>query len=91
MERLLQRLAPELSPADIERCTRSIVAQVYFYRTHRAALLLLLERDDYPRGFVREVADHITGFSLGGIERLAAQRRVEAAAHLPRRAARRSR
>ncbi len=91
IERLLSRLAPELSQAEIERCTRSIGAQIYFYRTHRAALLLLLGRDDYPRGFVREIADHITEFSLGGIERLAAPRRTQPAARVPRRAGRRSR
>jgi len=91
MERLLTRLAPELSSTDIERCTRSIVGQLYFYRTHRAALLLLLGRGDYPRGFIREIAEHITEFSLGGIERLAARRRAQPPARIPRRAGRRSR
>ena len=94
LERVVTRLAPELSPAEVERCTRSIVAQAYFYRTHRAALLLLLGRDDYPRGFAREIADHIAEFSLGGIERVAARRRAarpEPVAGAARRAGRRSR
>jgi hypothetical protein len=42
MDRLVARLAPGLSPAEVERCTRSLVGQVFFYLTHRPALLLLM-------------------------------------------------
>jgi hypothetical protein len=50
--------------------SESIVGQVFFYLTHRPVLLLLRERRGLPRGFVDDAADHITAFSLGGIERL---------------------
>jgi len=75
MDRLIARLAPELSQAQVERCTRSLVGQTFFYLTHRPALLLLMGRSSYPRGITREAAEHITAFSLGGLERLAAGRR----------------
>jgi AcrR family transcriptional regulator len=75
MDRLIAQLEPELSEAEIERCTRSLVGQTFFYLTHRPALLLLMRRSRYPRGIVREAAEHITAFSLGGLDRLAAGRR----------------
>jgi AcrR family transcriptional regulator len=81
MERLIARLAPELSPTEVERCTRSLVGQTFFYLTHRPALLLLMGRSRYPRGIEREAAAHITAFSLGGLEKLAAERREERARH----------
>jgi hypothetical protein len=68
------RLAPELDEERIERCARSVVGQASFYLTHRSALLLLMRRRAYPAGFIDEVADHVTEFSLGGLERLAGQR-----------------
>jgi len=77
MIRLVQRLAPELSQADAERCAESVAGQAHFHATHRPAVLLLRGRDDYPRGFLRETAAHITEFSLGGIERLAERRAHE--------------
>jgi hypothetical protein len=73
MERLVARLAPELSPEAVEHCTRSLVGQTFFYLTHRPALLLLLNRKRYPRGIERAASQHITAFSLGGLDRLAAQ------------------
>jgi AcrR family transcriptional regulator len=73
MERLVARLAPELSPEAVEHCTRSLVGQTFFYLTHRPALLLLMRRAHYPRDLARAAAEHITAFSLGGIERLAAR------------------
>ena len=79
MDRLVARLEPGLSPAEVERCTRSLVGQTFFYLTHRPALLLLMGRSRYPRGIEREAADHITAFSLGGLQKLAAERREERA------------
>jgi AcrR family transcriptional regulator len=70
MERLVRHLAPDLSPEAVAGSSESIVGQVFFYLTHRPVLLLLRERRGLPRGFVDEAADHITAFSLGGIERL---------------------
>jgi len=81
MDRLVARLEPGLSPAEVERCTRSLVGQTFFYLTHRPALLLLMGRSRYPRGIEREAAEHITAFSLGGLARLAAERREERARH----------
>ena len=76
MDRIVARLAPELTQAEVERCTRSIVGQAFFYRTHRPVLLLMLGRARYPRGLTREAAEHIMAFSCGGLERLAAARRT---------------
>jgi len=81
MDRLVARLAPDLSQAEVERCTRSLVGQTFFYLTHRPALLLLMGRSSYPRGLTRDAAAHITAFSLGGLEHLAAERREERARH----------
>ncbi len=75
MARVISRLAPELSPAEVELCTRSIMGQTFFYRTHRPVLLAVMGRARYPRGTEREAAEHITAFSLGGLERIAAARR----------------
>ena len=79
MDRLVARLEPGLSREQIERCSRSIVGQLWFYATHRAALLLLMGREDYPRAFAQSIAEHITRFSLGGIAAVAAGAREAAA------------
>ena len=76
MDRLVARLAPELSPAEVERCARSIVGQTFFYLTHRARAAAA----DGPLAAIRAGSrarppTHITAFSLGGLEQLAAQRR----------------
>jgi AcrR family transcriptional regulator len=73
LERLLAALAPALAPAELERCALSAIGQVSFYLLARPALLLLMRRKDYPRGFADEVADHVTRFTLGALEHLAAQ------------------
>jgi AcrR family transcriptional regulator len=76
MDRLLAQLAPELATDEVERCTRSVVGQAFFYLTHRPALLLLMKRERYPSGFTREAAAHIARLTLGGLERLTAERRA---------------
>jgi AcrR family transcriptional regulator len=81
MDRLVARLAPELSPAEVEHCTRSLVGQTFFYLTHRPALLLLMGRKRYPSGLTREAAEHITAFSLGGLGQLAEKPREARALH----------
>jgi AcrR family transcriptional regulator len=81
MDRIIARLAPELPPAEVEFCTRSLVGQTFFYLTHKAALLLLMGRASYPRGVTCAAAAHITAFSLGGLEKLAAEHRAEGARH----------
>ena len=74
LERILTGLAPELSPDEIARASFSTVGQLFFYLSHRPALLLMMERRSWPRGFVAEVADHVTAFTLGGLDRLRAGR-----------------
>jgi AcrR family transcriptional regulator len=74
MERIVRRREPALSGGDAERCVRSIAGQVFFYRTHRPALLQMMGRRSYPRGFEKEAAAHVLEFSLAGIERVASRR-----------------
>jgi AcrR family transcriptional regulator len=71
MDRVVAHLAPGLSADDVQRCSFSVVGQVSFYLTHRPAVLLMMGRGAWPRGFADAAADHITEFTLGGIERLA--------------------
>jgi len=73
-ERLLARLAPELGATEIARATFSVMGQIMFYLTHRPALLLMMGRRRWPAGFVDELAEHVTAFTLGGIERQRAAR-----------------
>jgi len=74
MKDIIAGLAPGLSPKQIERCAISIMGQIVFYRFSRAATLLLWGLDEYPRGLARELAEHVTEFSLGGLERLTRQK-----------------
>jgi AcrR family transcriptional regulator len=67
---IVRALEPALSETAAERCAHSIAGQVFFYRTHRAALLQMAGRRAYPRGFEKEVADHVLAFSLGGLARM---------------------
>src|SRR5262249_51733847 len=70
METMVRQLAPALAPEQVEWCMRSIVGQLFFYRSHRPALLQMMGRRAYPKGFEKEVAAHVLRFSLGGIDRL---------------------
>jgi AcrR family transcriptional regulator len=71
---IVAHLAPGLDRASVERCVHSVIGQGLFYRFTRPALLEMLAVDEYPRTLAAEVTDHITEFSLGGLERLAARR-----------------
>jgi AcrR family transcriptional regulator len=84
MAGLVRRLEPALDAEQAERCVRSIAGQIFFHRTHRAALLLMMGRRGYPRGFEREVASHVVEFSLGGMARLAGRHGAAAGAEAPR-------
>lgn len=68
---LLAALAPELSRDGLERAAHGVIGQLVFYRVARPALLEMLGREELPRGTAEEVAEHVTRFSLGGLERLA--------------------
>ncbi len=76
MDRIVARLAPELTLSEVDYCTRSIVGQTFIYRTHRPALLLMMGRERYPRGLTREAAEHIMAFSCGGLAHLVASQRA---------------
>jgi TetR/AcrR family transcriptional regulator, regulator of cefoperazone and chloramphenicol sensitivity len=74
IEDIVAHLAPGLPRRDVERCAFSIVAQALFYRFTMPATLKMWGLHQYPRGLARQLAEHITEFSLGGIERLAGQK-----------------
>ncbi len=74
MRAIIAHLAPKLDPATIDRCVFSLIGQVLLYRFMMPAMLLMLGWREYPRGFTRQLADHIVEFSLGGLDRLAAGR-----------------
>jgi AcrR family transcriptional regulator len=71
---IVAHLAPTLDRQNVERCVHSIIGQGLFYRFTRPALLEMLAVDEYPRTLAGELTDHITDFSLGGLEQLAARR-----------------
>jgi AcrR family transcriptional regulator len=75
MREIAAYLEPGLDAKAVERCVEGVAGQALFYRFAMPALLQMLSVAAYPRGFGRELADHITEFSIGGMERLA-QRRV---------------
>ncbi len=67
MERLLAALAPHLEREALQLTTFSVFGQVLFYRFNMPAVLLLLNRTSYPRGFNRKIARHIASLSLAGV------------------------
>lgn len=74
MYEIVAYLAPGLDRDGVERCVHSIIGQGLFYRFTRPALLEMLDVEEYPGNLAAELTDHITDFSLGGLEHLAAQR-----------------
>jgi hypothetical protein len=56
----------------------SIIGQAVFYRFALPAFLHRKGWKRYPRGFSREVAEHVATFSLGGMAGVAAARRRKA-------------
>lgn len=75
MRAVYGHLFPTLSLAETDRCVFSMVGQVLFYHVMRPAVLRFMARDEYPRGFSRQLAGHILEFSLGGVARIAGRRR----------------
>ena len=71
MQAIVAQLAPALDRRSVERCVNSIIGQGLFYRFTMPALLVMLDVPGYPRGLANELTEHITEFSLGGLERLA--------------------
>jgi TetR/AcrR family transcriptional regulator, regulator of cefoperazone and chloramphenicol sensitivity len=72
MRRLIEAMAPTLPAADVQRCLFSIGGQVLFYRMMQPVVLRILGREEYPRGFAQQTAEHIAAFSLGGTDELVA-------------------
>ena len=67
MGEIVVRLVPGASRKAVERCVFSIIGQALYYRFTMPATLTLLGIEEYPRGYARELAEHITEFSLGGL------------------------
>jgi hypothetical protein len=74
MEAIVARLAPGSSRRAIERCVYSILGQALFYHFCKPAMLGILGANSYPRAWALQLAEHITAFSSGGINRLAHSR-----------------
>jgi AcrR family transcriptional regulator len=70
MAEIVVRLAPGASRKAVERCVFSIVGQALYYRFTMPAMLLLLDMKSYPRGYTKDLAEHIAEFSLGGLARV---------------------
>jgi len=77
---LVRRLAPGLDHGALLRSVASISAQALFYRATRPASLRIFKMRSWSPAFLEALADHITDFSLGGIERLAARAAGDAGA-----------
>src|SRR5438445_1583873 len=74
MREIAAHLEPRLDVESVERCVFSITGQALFYRFTLPALRLLDGIPARSSRFTRDLADHITEFSLGGMERTAARR-----------------
>jgi len=70
MEAIVGALIPAAPPATVQRCVRSIVGQVLFYRFVMPVMLRMLGKPSYPARFTREMAAHVVEFSLGGLARV---------------------
>jgi AcrR family transcriptional regulator len=78
MEQLVRHLMPEVGRENVSQIVFSIIGQVLFYRFTMPMTLLLRRQAQYPRGFARKTARHITSFSLHAIDGIAAERRRRA-------------
>jgi len=75
MREIAAHLEPRLDRGAVERCVFSITGQALYYRFTMPATLRMLGVPAYPRGFAARLAQHITEFSLGGMEWVAGGRR----------------
>jgi AcrR family transcriptional regulator len=74
MAEIIRHLTPSLDAETAERCAMSVAGQAYFYRAVMPAMLVLFDTPAYRRGFIRDLAEHITDFSVGGMEHVAGAR-----------------
>lgn len=65
---IVARLRPDLDRRQVDLVVFSINAQVQFYRFMRPMLLPMLGLRAYGPAFLRELADHVYSFSIGGME-----------------------
>jgi len=68
MEAIVARLAPQARRETIRDAALGIIGQGVFYRFTMPALLLLLGRDAYPKGFTTRLARAIIDLSLHGLD-----------------------
>ena len=73
METIVTSLLPHVRRQVVELCVFSIVSQVLFYRQMLPAVQRLIGRRQQTRAWRRATADHITDFSLGALQYLAAR------------------
>jgi AcrR family transcriptional regulator len=69
---IVAHLAPGLDRRTLERAVFSFMGQAIFYRFTMPSLLHMWGIDAFPPGLAPKLADHVTEFTLGGLERLAA-------------------
>jgi AcrR family transcriptional regulator len=75
LEAIIARLVPRAGHHTVRHIASSIVGQALFYRFTMPAMLHMLGRPTYPRGFSRRLSRHISEFSLGGLARTGRPRR----------------
>jgi TetR/AcrR family transcriptional regulator, regulator of cefoperazone and chloramphenicol sensitivity len=72
----LQAIVRELSrgklrPEQVRACASSIVGQCLHYHHAHAVIRRLMPQMDFRAKEIERLADHVTAFSIGGVERLA--------------------
>jgi AcrR family transcriptional regulator len=80
MAQIVARLFSKLTAHEVEQCVNSIVGQAMFHRFAMPALLHMQGRKTYPRTYAKELAEHITEFSLGGAKQISERRTRKARA-----------
>ncbi|MBI3848624.1 MAG: CerR family C-terminal domain-containing protein [Planctomycetes bacterium] len=73
LQSIVRDLAPpgRLSAEQVRTCASSIVGQCLHYHHAQAVIARLQPRLEYRPKEIERLAEHVTAFSLGGIERLA--------------------
>jgi AcrR family transcriptional regulator len=72
-------LGPGARPEEARLVARSVAGQCLHYRHAQPVIVRLGPEERYGAAHIRRLADHVTEFSLGGIERLARERAAKAA------------
>jgi AcrR family transcriptional regulator len=75
MEAIVAQLAPRARRETVRDAALGLIAQGVFYHFTMPAMLLLLGRDTYPKGFTTRMARSITELSLNGLNGMAGRRR----------------